>query len=328
MRRRLALSLASLLLLATAGCMHTQPVYDVHDETLPAGALGLSHDEVGRKLAEAAARARWRVDRVEPTQVVATYDAGSHSATVAITWSERTYSIGLVNSYNLREEGGQIHRTYNGWVRGLEREINSALYSAQPATGVTPPMAATAAAAPARVATATTAVPVPSRPVPSFGDSVPFACPQPGTTIEFRSGAKIVFDAAEGVYCPYESSGRRQLGTAFGIYDRESAQALAKLWPLKLGSQVTFLRRSGQASYRERYRVTRRVSVTVRAGTFDAFLVDWSVIAVNGAPSAAYSENGSFWYAPELGWIVKTQHDSGGGGFARLADDEAVRITR
>jgi hypothetical protein len=36
----------------------------------------------------------------------------------------------------------------------------------------------------------------------------------------------------------------------------------------------------------------------------------------------------SFWYAPELGWIFKTRHDPSGGGYARLSDDEIVRITR
>lgn len=67
----------------------------------------------------------------------------------------------------------------------------------------------------------------------------------------------------------------------------------------------------------------------VKAGTFDAFLIDWSSAAVNGAPVSSYSESGSFWYAPELGWIVKTQHDpSSGGGYARLSDDEVVRIER
>jgi hypothetical protein len=325
MRRLFAACLLPLLLITAAGCTHTEPVYDVRDETLPAGAFGLPHDEVGRKLAEAVARARWHVDRVEPTQILASYDAGRHGATVAITWTDRTYNIGLVSSNNLREQGGQIHRTYNAWVRSLEREINTELYAAQPASGV-PPVAMTAAAAPARVATtaATTAVPA----MPSFGDVVPFACPQPGTTIEFKSGAQIVFDAAEGVYCPYKSGGRRQLATAFGIYDSEGAQALAQLWPMKLGNQVSFLRSSAQTTYREHYRVSRRVPVTVRAGTFDAFLIDWSSTTANGTAIAAYGESGSFWYAPALGWIVKTHHDPRGGGYARLRDDEVVRITR
>ena len=321
MRRLFAACLLPLLL-AAAGCNHTEAIQDVRDATLPAGADGLSRDAIGRKLAEAASRARWHVDRAGPTQILATYDAGRHSATVAISWTERTYSISLVSSENLKEQGGQIHRAYNGWVRGLEREIDNVLYAGDPAGAAPPP--------PARVATAAAPAvpaPLPAAAAPRFGDSVPFACPEPGTVLEFKSGAKLVFAAAEGVYCPYESGGRRQLATAFGIYDRDSAKEVARLWPLKLGKQITFLRLSGQASYRERYRVARRVSVTVRAGTFDAFLIDWSSATANATVVSAYSESGSFWYAPALGWIVKTQHDPMGGGYARLGNDEVVRIT-
>ncbi len=63
----------------------------------------------------------------------------------------------------------------------------------------------------------------------------------------------------------------------------------------------------------------------MKAGTFDAFVIDWKAFA-SGGPLDSYSETGSFWYAPEVGYVVKTAHKLTGGAYARLSDDEAVRI--
>jgi hypothetical protein len=325
MRRSLAFCVLSVILLAGAGCARTEPVFDVRDESIPAPAQGLPRNEIGRRISEAAARARWRVDAAEPGRLWATYDVGKHAATANVTWTERAYSISLVSTNNLEESGGQVHRTYNVWVRNLEREINDMLYLGSPGAAA-PPLPASVAARPSAPSSAPVAA------AARFSDSVPFACPPPGTEIEFLSGSKRVFGVGDGIYCPYESAGQRKLATPFGVYSDDAARALTRLWPLKLGSQVSFTTKSGQALYRERYRVTRRAQVTVRAGTFEAFIIDWTSNA-NGGGSAAnysettiYSETASFWYAPEIGYIVKVQHKLTGGTYPRLADDEVVRV--
>lgn len=314
-RLRLAASLLVLVLLAGCAGARLEPIHDVQAEPIPAPSRGLTRDQIGGSIVDAMAHARWHVDALEPGRLWATFDVIKHAATVKVSWTERDYSIEFVSSTNLLESGGEIHRTYNTWVANLQREINDTLYRSPAAAGVAPPPAVVAMAAPRAPA---------SVPAPSFGDPVPFACPRPGTEIDFRSGNKRVFGTADGIFCPYESAGQRRRATPFGAYGGDAAQALARLWPLKLGNQVSFQTRSGQTTSSERFYVTRRVPVTVAAGTFDAFLIDWDASA--SGLTAAYSEHGQFWYAPEVGYVVKVKHQLTAGSYPRLADDEAVRI--
>lgn len=300
---------AALLLLwpLLAGCARVAAVQDVHDHALPAAALPLAPEQVARGMADAAVLARWHVDQSAPGRLRATYQRGSHDATVDVTWTQRDYSIVLVTSHNLREEGGEIHRSYNKWVNALEQAIDSGAAFTGPAIQ---PNAANAAGA------------VPSGPV-AFGDAVPFRCPSRGTEIQFRSGAKRRFLGDDsGIACRYEDGGGVRRATAFGQYDADAEQALARLWPLKVGNRVTLAVAGGQSFRHETFRVDRHVPVIVRAGTFDAFLIDWKAEAVG------YSETGAFWYAPELSAVIKIQHKLTGGVSARLADDEAVSVTR
>jgi hypothetical protein len=39
-----------------------------------------------------------------------------------------------------------------------------------------------------------------------------------------------------------------------------------------------------------------------------------------------YHEVGTFWYAPEIGYVVKIAHHLDSGIYARLGDDEALRV--
>jgi hypothetical protein len=159
MPRFFTAAVLGLILLAAAACK-TETVYDVRDEPVPGPAQGLARDELGRKITEAVASAHWRIDAAEPGRLWATYDVGKHAATVAVAWSERTYSITLASANNLEQHGDQIHRTYNVWVRNLEREINDALYvgnagaarAAAPLPARAPPVAAQPAPTPAPVA--------------------------------------------------------------------------------------------------------------------------------------------------------------------------------
>lgn len=290
-----------------AGCARVAAVQDVHDRALPAAALQLAPEQVARGMADAAATAHWHVDQSAPGRLRASYLNGVHDATVDVTWTRRDYSIVLVTSHNLREEGGEIHRAYNKWVNALQREIDSGAAFTGPAI---------------RSNTANAAGAAPSGPL-VFADAVPFRCPSRGTEIQFRSGAKRRFlGDGSGIACRYEDGGGVRRATAFGQYSADAEQALAQLWPLKVGNRVTLTLTGSRGVRREVFRVDRHVPVIVRAGTFDAFLIDWKAEAIG------YSETGAFWYAPELGAVIKIQHTLTGGVGARLADDEAVSVTR
>ncbi|HWI28800.1 MAG TPA: hypothetical protein VN668_17620 [Stellaceae bacterium] len=214
-------------------------------------------------------------------------------------------------------------------------------HAAAPATSATAVAAATPTAADqvaallpqkpaAPSAPAQSSAVTPAAPAQLFGDEVQFRCPGPGTEIDFRSGFTRVFSPpghARAPDCAYSVANGVAQATAFGAYaSRAAQQALRRLWPLRIGNQVSFATEvSFGRVYNERYRVVRHELVTVPAGTFDAFVIDWDGTSADQYANG-YHETASFWYAPALGYVVKVEHHLLGGIYARLTDDEAVRV--
>ena len=99
-----------------------------------------------------------------------------------------------------------------------------------------------------------------------------------------------------------------------------SPQAYGALWPLQPGKQVRFRRidAGGQAA-----EVTISVTGTERLATplgeFETYVLDGRIQHVGGAP---YSAQMRSWWAPGLGWVIKTAGgDSRGNTFeSQIAD--------
>ncbi len=121
---------AALLFGASACASRVEPIYNVVNHPVPAPAQKLSLAEIGRTIAAAAAQYEWRIVPVGPNEFRATYDRHDHEAVIDITYSQSAYNISLVSSAHLRQENGEIHRTYNRWIRNLERSIEDRLYAA------------------------------------------------------------------------------------------------------------------------------------------------------------------------------------------------------
>jgi uncharacterized Zn-finger protein len=198
--------------------------------------------------------------------------------------------------------------------------------AAQPPTGAAPPLPAQQAA----VMSSPQKDAKPAHDTIRFGDEVPFRCPAPGTEIDFGSGLRRVFSPVADtgpVDCPYKSAGNIARVTMFGQYKSEAETALRELWPLRVGNKVSFVSTGSlQIRFLETYRVVRHERVTVPAGTFDTFVIDWDCTSRN-AYANDYHETGTFWYAPAIGYVVKVEHHLEGGLYARLVNDEAVHVS-
>ncbi len=120
--------LAALLLVGA--CSRTAPVYDVRDRPIPVVAQKLSLDEIGQNIMSAGRRRHWRIDPIGPGRMTGRLDDRQHEAVIDISYTQQSYSITLADSVNLRQEGGEIHKKYNKWIRLLERDIDERLYSA------------------------------------------------------------------------------------------------------------------------------------------------------------------------------------------------------
>lgn len=123
---RVAIAACFALLLLVA-CDRTQPVYNVQDQALPIHAQGLSLAEIERQIVAAGTRRGWRFEKRATGQLQGVLRERGHYARIDVRFSTRSYSITLVESDNLLQSGGEIHRNYNRWIHNLEREIDAAL---------------------------------------------------------------------------------------------------------------------------------------------------------------------------------------------------------
>jgi hypothetical protein len=122
--------LAAATLFMAAGCSSLEPVYNVHDHPILTGAQKLPLDDIGRNIAVAGAPRNWRFEPIAPGQLRGNLSEGKYEATVNISYTQRAYSITIVNTVNLPQEGDEIHRRYNRWIHILEKDIENRLYVA------------------------------------------------------------------------------------------------------------------------------------------------------------------------------------------------------
>jgi len=97
--------------------------YDVIDHSVPAAAQHLSSDDLARNIMIAGAKRNWRIEPLGPGELKATQVRGTHEAVLKISFSPKAYSITLISTKNLDQEGDKIHPTYNHWVGNLDADI-------------------------------------------------------------------------------------------------------------------------------------------------------------------------------------------------------------
>jgi hypothetical protein len=124
---RLTATLLLAVLTTAAACSTMQPILNVEGHPLPPGAATLSLEEIGQSIAYGAARGYWHTESVAPGRMTASFDDGRHQATVDIIYDQTAYSITLASSTNLHQEGDEIDKRYDKWIRGLEKDIDRSL---------------------------------------------------------------------------------------------------------------------------------------------------------------------------------------------------------
>jgi uncharacterized protein DUF3108 len=143
---------------------------------------------------------------------------------------------------------------------------------------------------------------------------VEFHCPAPGTVIKNSSGGQLTFAEANGLRCDYtdETGQKRERYALFADgYGPLARKEIDALWPLKVGKTVSFqVRETISVNYggsapdrQEDFVVNRQERVTVPAGTFDTFVIDWTEQETGPNPTGALV---TLWYAPGVGYVVKS----------------------
>jgi hypothetical protein len=118
-------SILLVMTMAFAACHRLEPVYNVEQDSVPAGVQQkLSSEQIGRMIAKTAAGKGWVVSEVKPGLLHCIFKWRDHSAAINIAYSRQDYSIELDSSENLKESDGMIHRKYNKYVHDLQNEID------------------------------------------------------------------------------------------------------------------------------------------------------------------------------------------------------------
>jgi hypothetical protein len=153
-------------------------------------------------------------------------------------------------------------------------------------------------------------------------DDAEFHCPPPGTEIDFISGARAIFEAADDAGCHVRGGATTDAATLFGTYPAEQRDAVQRLWPLKVGKEVSFRWTQDYFEWRETYRVARRENLTVNASIFDTFVVEWTARTAH----PGRDQEVTLWYAPELGSFVKITNADPLAFYPRFVTDEAMDV--
>ncbi|GHV50240.1 lipoprotein [Deltaproteobacteria bacterium] len=117
---RIAFCIALFMMIGCKSTFNTAPVLELRDQSV---SKTVPLKDMERCIKEAGIRLGWKMDTVSPSVIEGTLNLRQHTAVVTIPFTQTNYSILYKDSDNLYAENGQIHKSYNRWVKNLEKEI-------------------------------------------------------------------------------------------------------------------------------------------------------------------------------------------------------------
>lgn len=119
-----------LVFLFFSGCARATPVYNTVD---PINTLenkkNISDEAIVKAIAKAGASLGWSITKIKDGELEGRLNIRAHMALITIKYDQKQYVIEYKDSVNLRydPENNTIHKNYNGWIRNLEKAINTEL---------------------------------------------------------------------------------------------------------------------------------------------------------------------------------------------------------
>lgn len=166
--------------------------------------------------------------------------------------------------------------------------------------------------------------------------TAPYVSQEPGTVYHY-AGVTNTITAVDGWRTRFTDNAGRE-GSRVGLFISENpaqptqvdSADLAALWPLRVGKETEMKVNRGDEVWRYEFRVTGTQKVTVPAGEFDTFVVQAvETPELVRDPAKSYSAMYTWWYAPEIGNVVKfkTSYLSGPPA-GRVYESELEKVER
>lgn len=123
MQRKSLVFIGIVMLAAVLGGCRTMPVYNVTDAPVSVHRAAYTTNDVRNAILRAGGTLGWQMRDEKPGHIVGTLALRSHIAVVDIVYNKNSYAIKYKDSTNLKYDGTNIHKNYNGWVQNLDRAI-------------------------------------------------------------------------------------------------------------------------------------------------------------------------------------------------------------
>ena len=148
--------------------------------------------------------------------------------------------------------------------------------------------------------------------IPALGQTMEFACPQPGTTITFDSGVSVVARGQEGTDCKMDVAGGapfklRALLIANPSPDGANTSSFIaavrpeRLWPLKVGNKIEASFSAGGRSWDYVLTVARyERRLGPGDAQFDTFVVEMNEVGNTGQRSIS-----RWWISPVEKYVIR-----------------------
>ncbi len=126
MSKKVVCLFAGLLVVLLEAC--SAPLFEIRDNPIEAGTDGpVTMEQVGEAIMEGGKGLGWKMTSTKKGEIAGTYSTPKQSATVAIPYTTKTYSILYKNSSNFKYNGTKIHKRYNELISGLDTAIRREL---------------------------------------------------------------------------------------------------------------------------------------------------------------------------------------------------------
>ena len=125
MKNAIKISLVLVLLFLSFGCAKKVPVYNIEKQAIVAD---IPTENIEKAILKSGIELGWKMYVINPGVIKAVLHLRSHVAQARIDYSKSNYSITYLDSENLDYEDGNIHGSYNRWIRNLDLKIQSNLF--------------------------------------------------------------------------------------------------------------------------------------------------------------------------------------------------------
>jgi len=251
----------------------------------------------------------WDMNEVGPGQILGRLDVRKREVVVLIDFTPDHFSIHYdpgTSKYN----GETVNKRFNNYVKDLESGI---LQQSSIQTGIPDPsVGETSLQSPGPAKMQASFNPVAKGAASTKNSHVNFRCPDQGTVIKTSSGRSLEVEGASGFACKLSNQfGEFVQYAGFASGDAKEAvrEAAEHLWPISIGKETTAqYTGSGDSGtqntnvvYWRKFKVVAAEPISVRAGTFNAYRVE----VEESSNSDSYHDRATYWWSPELGYIVK-----------------------